>query len=157
MALGLPTVAVLTPSDWEVVIHDARVTPVDYEQKFDLVGITGYTAEIPSTYAIADEFRKRGIPVVLGGVHVSARPEEALKHADAIVIGEAEEVWKLLLTDLESGELRTTYQAGRLCTMEKMRIPRRELFNRDMYTTYYTIQATRGPSRFSIKRTSFSG
>ncbi len=90
VALGLPTVAALTPSDWEVVIHDARVTPVDYEQKFDLMGITGYTAEIPSTYAIADEFRKRGIPVVLGGVHVSARPEEALKQADAIVIGEAE-------------------------------------------------------------------
>jgi radical SAM superfamily enzyme YgiQ (UPF0313 family) len=144
VALGLPTVAALTPSDWEVVIHDARVTPVDFEQKFDLVGITGYTAEIPSTYAIADQFRERGVPVVLGGVHVSARPEEALKHADAVVIGEAEEVWKRLLIDFESGVLQTTYHADKLCTMEKMKIPRRELLNRDMYTTYNTIQATRG-------------
>jgi radical SAM superfamily enzyme YgiQ (UPF0313 family) len=144
VSLGLPTVAGLTPSNWDVVIHDSRVMPVDYEQKFDLVGITGYTAEIPSTYAIADRFRKRGIPVVLGGVHVSARPEEALKHADAVVIGEAEGVWKQLLSDFESGALQSTYHSDRLCTMENMEIPRRELLNRDMYTTYYTTQATRG-------------
>ena len=144
VALGLPTVAALTPSDWDVVIHDARVTPVDYEQKVDLVGITGYTAEIPSTYEIADQFRKRGVPVVLGGVHVSARPEEALKHADAVVIGEAEGVWKQLLTDFESGELQTTYHSDRLCTMEKMKIPRRELLNREMYTTYYTLACCSG-------------
>ena len=144
VALGLPTVAALTPPEWDVVIQDARVTPVDYEQKVDLVGITGYSAEILSSYAIADQFRKRGVPVVLGGVHVSARPEEALKHADAVVIGEAENVWKQLLIDFESGALRTTYHSDTLCTMEKMKIPRRELLNRDMYTTYYTIQATRG-------------
>ncbi len=144
VALGLPTVAGLTPSNWDVLIHDSRVSPLDYEQKVDLVGITGYTAEIPSTYAIADQFRKRGIPVVLGGVHVSARPEEALQHADAVVIGEAEGVWQRLLTDLESGTLQTTYHADGLCTMEKMKIPRRGLLNRDMYTTYYTVQATRG-------------
>jgi len=144
VALGLPAVAALTPPGWNVAIHDARVTPLDYEQKIDLVGITGYTAEIPSTYAIADEFRKRGIPVVLGGVHVSAMPEEALKHADAVVIGEAEEIWKQLLIDFESGSMQTTYHSDMLCTMEKMKIPRRELLNKAMYTTFYTIQATRG-------------
>jgi hypothetical protein len=64
VALGLPTVAALAPLRWTVAIHDARVTPLYSEQKIDLVGITGYTAEIPSTYAIADEFRKRCIPVV---------------------------------------------------------------------------------------------
>jgi radical SAM superfamily enzyme YgiQ (UPF0313 family) len=143
-ALGLPTVAALTPPGWNVAFHDARVTPVDYEQKIDLVGITGYTAEITSTYAIADEFRKRGIPVILGGVHVSAMPEEALKHADAVVIGEAEEIWKRLLIDFESGSMETTYHSDMLCTMQKMKIPRRELLNKAMYTNYYTIQATRG-------------
>jgi radical SAM superfamily enzyme YgiQ (UPF0313 family) len=144
VALGLPTVAALTPPGWNVAIHDARVSPVDYEQKIDLVGITGYTAEIPSTYAIADEFRKRGIPVVLGGVHVSALPAEALQHADAVVIGEAEEVWKQLLIDFESGSMQTTYHSDMLCTMEKMKIPRRDLLNRAMYANYNTIQATRG-------------
>jgi radical SAM superfamily enzyme YgiQ (UPF0313 family) len=144
VALGLPTVAALTPPSWNVSINDSRVTPLDYEQKVDLVGITGYTAEIPSAYAIADEFRKRGIPVVLGGVHVSAMPEEALKHADAVVIGEAEEVWERLLIDFESGSLQTTYRSDMLCTMEKMKIPRRELLNESMYTCYNTLQATRG-------------
>lgn len=144
VSLGLPTVAVLTPPGWDVSIHDARVAPLDYEQKVDLVGITGYTAEITSTYAIADEFRRRGIPVVLGGVHVSAMSEEALKHADAVVIGEAEEVWKQLLIDFESGSMQATYHADLLCKMEKMKIPRRVLLDRAMYTSYNTIQATRG-------------
>jgi radical SAM superfamily enzyme YgiQ (UPF0313 family) len=144
VALGLPTVAALTPPGWNVAIHDARVAPLDYEQKVDLVGITGYTAEIPSTYAIADEFRKRGTPVVLGGVHVSAMPEEALKHADAVVIGEAEEIWKQLLIDFESRSMQTTYHSDTLCTMAKMKIPRLELLNKAMYTNYYTLQATRG-------------
>lgn len=144
LALGLPTVAALTPPGWDVVIHDARVTAVDYNQEVDLVGITGYTAEIASAYAIADEFRSRGVPVVLGGVHVSALPEEGLKHADAVVIGEAEEIWKQLLVDFQSGNLKAIYHAERLCTMQEMKIPRRDLINRDMYTNYYTIQATRG-------------
>ncbi len=143
-ALGLPTVAALTPPGWNVAIHDARVAPLDYEQKVDLVGVTGYTAEINSAYAIADEFRKRGVPVVLGGVHVSATPEEALKHADSVVIGEAEEIWKQLLIDFESRSMQATYHSDTLCTMEKMKIPRRDLLNKAMYTGYNTIQATRG-------------
>ncbi|MFH0822135.1 MAG: radical SAM protein [Pseudomonadota bacterium] len=144
VALGLPTVAALTPPGWEVAIHDARVAPLDYERKVDLVGITGYTAEIPSTYAIADEFRKRGVPVVLGGVHVSAMPEEALQHADAVVIGEAELVWERLLTDFESGSMQGVYHSDTPCTMLDMKIPRRDLLNSAMYTGFYTIQATRG-------------
>ncbi|HYA13764.1 MAG TPA: cobalamin-dependent protein [Syntrophales bacterium] len=87
VSLGLSTVAALTPPDWDVVIHDTRVTPVDFNQKVDLVGITGYAAEIPNTYAIADEFRKRGVPVVLGGVHVSALPTEALESVKRKVSG----------------------------------------------------------------------
>lgn len=144
VSLGLPTVAAITPSDWDVAIHDARVTDLDYEQKVDLVGITGYTAEIPSTYAIADQFRKRGVPVILGGVHVSALPEEALAHADAVIIGEAEEIWEQVLRDFSSGTMKTTYHSETLCSMGKMKIPRRELLNRNMYTSFHTIQATRG-------------
>ncbi len=144
VSLGLPTVAALTSAGWDVTIHDVRVTPVDYDAKVDLVGVTGYTAEIPSAYAIADEFRKRGVPVVLGGVHVSAMPDEALQHADAIMIGEAEEMWKQLLMDFESGSMKTIYHSDKLCTMKEMKIPQRGLLNKGMYTTFYTIQATRG-------------
>ncbi len=144
VALGLSTVAALTPPDWEVVISDARVAHVDFDQKVDLVGITGYTAEIPSTYAIADEFRKRGVPVVLGGVHVSALPSEALEHADAVIIGEAEGIWEKLLADFAVGAMHPTYRSEKLCSMEQMKIPRRDLLDRKMYTSFNTLQATRG-------------
>ncbi|OGQ44364.1 MAG: hypothetical protein A2W63_05175 [Deltaproteobacteria bacterium RIFCSPLOWO2_02_44_9] len=142
--LNLPTIAALTPKDWDVEILDARVKPVDYDAKVDLVGITGFTAEMPSAYSIADSFRKKSVKVVMGGVHVSAVPDEALKHADAVVIGEAELVWEKLLADFQRGELKQKYKADHLCDMKNMAIPRRELLDRSMYSGFYTLQATRG-------------
>ncbi|MEK6599049.1 MAG: radical SAM protein [Deltaproteobacteria bacterium] len=142
--LNLPTIAALTPTDWDVEILDARVKPVDYDAKADLVGITGFTAEMPGAYEMADNFRKKGVKVVMGGVHVSALPDEALQHADAVVIGEAELVWHKLLLDFKRGELKQKYKADKLCDMENMVIPRRNLLNREMYSGFYTLQATRG-------------
>ncbi|HPA44155.1 MAG TPA: radical SAM protein [bacterium] len=143
--LSLPTLAALTPNDWQVSILDSRAQPVDFDCKVDLVGITSFTAEIPSAYEIADGFRKRGIPVVLGGVHVSALPQEALHHADAVVIGEAELIWETLLRDLEAGKLQRIYRGENLCDMRDMKIPRRDLLDRDMYVACFnTVQATRG-------------
>lgn len=143
--LSLPTIAALTPEDWEVEIHDARAKPIDYDASVDLVGITAFTAEIPSAYEIADNFRKRGVKVVMGGVHVSALPGEALEHADSVVIGEAELVWKDALRDFEWGELKTRYKAHGLCEMEEMALPRRDLLDRKMYVSgFNTVQATRG-------------
>ena len=142
--LNLPTIAALTPTDWDVEILDARVKPVDYDAKADLVGITGFTAEMPGAYEIADNFRKKGVKVIMGGIHVSALPDEALQHADAVVIGEAELVWHKLLLDFKRGELKQKYKADKLCDMENMVIPRRNLLNREMYSGFYTLQATRG-------------
>lgn len=143
--LNLPTIAALTPVDWDVEVLDARVKAIDYGAKVDLVGITGLTSEIPSAYAIADGFRKAGTKVVMGGVHVSALPEEALLHADSVVIGEAELVWQRLLEDFSKGELRQRYRAERLCDMGDMAIPRRGLLDRKMFGSgFNTLQATRG-------------
>lgn len=143
--LSLPTLAGLTPKQWDVEIIDARVKTVDYDAKADLVGITGLTSEMPSAYEIADNFRKKGVKVVMGGVHVSALPEEALEHADAVVVGEAELVWAGLLEDLEKGELKKIYKAERLCDMKNMAVPERRLFDRSMYGSgFNTLQATRG-------------
>ncbi len=143
--LNLPTIAALTPGDWEVEVLDARVRDIDYGAKADLVGVTGLTSEIPSAYAIADGFRKAGTKVVMGGVHVSALPEEALGHADSVVIGEAELVWGRLLDDFKRGELRSRYKAGNLCDMGEMAIPRRGLLDRGMFGSgFNTLQATRG-------------
>jgi radical SAM superfamily enzyme YgiQ (UPF0313 family) len=142
--LSLTTLAGLTPDEWEVEIHDARVKPVDYTARVDLVGITGLTSEIPSAYEIADNFRARGITVVMGGVHVSALPDEALEHADAIVVGEAELVWAGLLDDYKTGRLKERY-TSKLCEMDGMAIPRRNLLDRGMYGSgFNTMQATRG-------------
>ena len=142
--LNLPTLAALTPKEWEVEILDARVTSVDYNARVDLVGITGFTAEIPSAYHIADNFRKKGVKVVMGGVHVSALPDEALQHADSVVIGEAELVWHKLLEDFKRSGLKQKYKADNLCDMENMVTPRRDILNRKMYSGFNTLQATRG-------------
>lgn len=143
--LNLPTIAALTPKDWDVEILDARAKKIDYSAKVDIVGITGFTAEMPSAYEIADNFRERDITVVMGGVHVSAMPDEALKHADAVVIGEAELVWEKLLADFKNGSLKQKYQASNLCDMKNMAIPRKDLLDRKMYVSgFNTLQATRG-------------
>ncbi len=142
--LSLPTIAALTPPDWDIEILDARTTAVDYDKKVDLVGITSFTAEAPSAYEIADGFREKGIKVVIGGVHASALPDEALNHADSVVIGEAEGVWEELLRDAENGTLKPRYKAEELIEMDNMAVPRRDLLDRSIYTSFNSLQATRG-------------
>jgi radical SAM superfamily enzyme YgiQ (UPF0313 family) len=143
--LNLPTIAALTPKDWDVEILDSRVRAVDYNAPVDLVGITGLTAEMPSAYEIAGNFRRRGVPVVMGGIHVSALPEETLLYADSVVVGEAELVWAELLEDFKAGRLKKLYRAENLCDMQKMAVPRRGLLDRSMYDAgFNTLQATRG-------------
>ena len=76
--------------DWDVTIVDEKVEPLDLEQSADLVGITTMTTTSLRAYEIADHFRRRGIKVVMGGMHVSSLPDEALEHCDSVVVGEAE-------------------------------------------------------------------
>jgi radical SAM superfamily enzyme YgiQ (UPF0313 family) len=141
----LTTIAALTPPQHEVVIHDARLREPDYDGDWDLVGFTGMTCEISHAYRMADEFRKRGKAVVIGGYHATALPEEAAKHADIVVVGEAEGLWPRIVSELANGGAQQViYQNEALIEMRDMAIPRRELLNRDMYTVFNTIQATRG-------------
>ena len=133
-----------TSNDIDVKILDARVEDVDYDLPVDLVGITGLTSEIPHAYEIADGFRNKGVKVVMGGVHVSALPDEALRHADSIVVGEAELVWGKLIEDFKTGQLKPVYQSDSLVDMKEMCTPRRSLLDYNMYTSFSTLQATRG-------------
>ncbi len=142
--LSLTTIAALTPEDVEVRILDARVEEVDYNERVDLVGITGLTSEIPHAYAIADGFRNKGTKVVMGGVHVSALPDEALQHADSVVVGEAELVWKRVIDDCRTGNLKPIYKADGFIDVKDVAIPRRSLIDYKMYTSFSTLQATRG-------------
>ena len=143
--LTLTTIAALTAPQHDVVIHDARLSEPNYDGDWDLIGFTGMSCEMPHVYQMAGEFRKRGKTVAIGGFHASALPEEVAKHADIVVVGEAEGLWQRILFELANGgEKHTIYQNEGLIGMRNMAIPRRGLLNRDMYVVPTTIQATRG-------------
>ncbi|MFH1878287.1 MAG: radical SAM protein [Candidatus Omnitrophota bacterium] len=139
--LGLAYVAASTPDNWEVKILDEYTDKIDFGVKADIVGITSYTVNAPRAYQIAGEFRKRGITTVMGGIHASMMPEEALKHTDAVVVGEAEFIWEKVISDFENKRLKRKYTAERM-PLNDLPIPRRDLFS-DKYVMD-VIQTTRG-------------
>ncbi len=142
--LTLTTLAALTPPDIEVRITDENVEPIDFEEDVDLVGVTGMIMHAPRAYQIAKRFRQRGIPVVMGGPHASSLPLEAKEHVDAVVIGEAENVWEGLIKDLNKGCLKPFYKADAYCSMKGIPPPRLDLLRKDAYMTINCAQTTRG-------------
>ena len=142
--LNLPYVAALSPPGEEVRIVDEAFEKIDFGEKIDLVGITAQTPVAPRAYQIADEFRKRGIPVVMGGVHASMLPQEALQHVDAVVVGEAEKVWPTLIEDLRKGQMRRTYVGSEFVNPSDLPLPRRELLNEKFYFPLKLLETTRG-------------
>jgi len=142
--LALPVIAALTPDEWEVSIVDENVDDVDFEADVDLVGITTMTATAPRAYTIADRFRARGVKVVMGGMHVSALPQEALQHADAVVVGEAEGCWHRVLEDFKRGQMKGIYRSEQLPDMAGQPLPRRDLLNKKAYILTSVLQVARG-------------
>jgi radical SAM superfamily enzyme YgiQ (UPF0313 family) len=106
---GLQIISAETPSEHHVTLIDEYHRPADPDLQADLIGISVWTASATRAYDLADRYRGRGIPVILGGPHVTVCPEEAQSHADAIVIGEAESVWRGLLHDFERRQLQPRY------------------------------------------------
>ncbi|MCC6463417.1 MAG: B12-binding domain-containing radical SAM protein [Saprospiraceae bacterium] len=151
-SLGLLTLAAHTPPHWQVLYRelDAWSEP-DIDEIFshrpDLVAFSALTPRINETYALAARFRQAGIPVAIGGLHVSALPEEALLHADAVVQGEGERIWERLLQDVENGCLKGLYSSLRdqqyRFHLTESKIPRYELLDISKYNRL-TIQTTRG-------------
>ena len=142
---GLLAVAGAIPRDrYEVVLTDENIESIDFDLEADLVGISAMTCYVNRGYEIADAFRGRGVPVVMGGVHPSFMPQEALKHCDAVVIGEVELVLAKLLDDLERGEMRGTYKSERLHPMENLPMPRYDLIKKNRYVNRTFVQTSRG-------------
>lgn len=141
--LALPTLAAVTPSDVEVVLTDENVEPIDFDEAVDLVGITGMACAIPRAYEIVAQYRERGVATVMGGIHVSMLPDEAARHCDAVVVGEAEEVWEQVVRDAQKGSLKNVYQAPRFPDLSKSPIPRWDLLKNQHYLTF-SIQTGRG-------------
>ena len=108
-SLALYILEGLTPSEHSVKIVEEELERVPCEEEFDLVGISCMTANAPRAYQFADGFREKGIKVVLGGIHPTILPDEALEHADSVAIGEAEGVWENLIDDFIAGHLRQKY------------------------------------------------
>jgi radical SAM superfamily enzyme YgiQ (UPF0313 family) len=135
----------------EVFCIDEAVEDIDFNVKYDLVGITATTITAKRAYAIASEFRSRGTTVVMGGIHVSMVPDEAQHYADSIVVGEAEKSWPQCIHDFENGCLNKKYVDTSRASLQKLPYPRFDLIRMNKYikfpfkkTPFISIQTARG-------------
>lgn len=147
MPLTLPTLAALVPADLphELACYDEGIAdlPIDSLQA-DLVGITVITGTAPRAYAIAAQLRRRGIAVVIGGPHPTLIPDDAQPHADAVVVGYAEDEWPRLLRDFAAGRMRSRYTAAPDVVIGGRPLPDRSVLPRWKYLTADVFEATRG-------------
>ncbi|MFO8073883.1 MAG: radical SAM protein [Polyangia bacterium] len=141
--LGLMVIAGLTPRDWEVTIIDENLGVPDYSglPRPDLVGVTAFTSQAERAYALATHFRDEGVSVVIGGIHATMCLEEASSYVDAVVTGEAEKVWKRVLKDARSDQLKPLYEGG-LAEMSELSPARHDLLPNEY--AFGSVQTTRG-------------
>ena len=139
--LGLAYVAGVTPSNWEVKIADENSDTFEFEEA-DLVGITAFTSNINRAYEIAQMYRKRKIKVIMGGIHVSMLPDEALQYADAVVVGEVEGIWERAINDFDSNRLSPKYVGPRIDLAGFQIRPRRDLLHPNYL--WHSVQTSRG-------------
>jgi len=142
-AISLAMIAALTPDNFNIRLIDTANEPVPYEEPCDLALIVGQTHHMPNTYDIADKLRARATKVILGGMHVTAMPEEALKHADTVILGEGESVWEEILNDFAKNRLKEKYY-GTAVDLSTLPPIRRDLFNNTFYHPGQIIETTRG-------------
>ena len=125
--VNLPLLAALTTPGHTITIVEEAFAPDDISQDVDLVGITVLTELAIRAYQIGDTYRRKGVKVVMGGIHPTVLPDEALEHADAVVVGEAEGVWPQLVSDAASGQMQRIYRAGKMTDLKGLPKPRRDL------------------------------
>lgn len=143
--LTLTTLAALVPSDMEaeVSIIDEGISEIPNQLDADLIGMTVITGSAKRSYILAEQFKKQGITVVLGGPHVTLLPDEAAEHADAIVTGYAEQTWPQLLRDFQAGSLKSRYVQNIDLDLSNMPFPHRHLLPKGSYITQNVFEATR--------------
>ena len=140
--ITLPHMAAITPDKYDVKIVNENYEDINFDEDCNLVGITCYTMTAPRVYEIADEFRKRGKKVVLGGYHPTAMPNEAIQHADSVVLGMAEASWPKVLADAEKNNLKRFYERDTNYDMADIPPLRRDLIKRNPILG--AIQTTKG-------------
>ena len=141
--LGLMVLAGLTPLEWEVSIFDENLGIPDYEAlpRPDLVGITAFTSQANRAYEVARRFRRRGVPIVMGGIHATMCLDEATERVDSVVTGEAESVWVQVLEDARQGRLKSRYDGG-FADMKDIPAARHDLL--PPAYAFGAVQTTRG-------------
>lgn len=144
--LTLPYLAALTPPEWDVRLIDEQLMEIDFKAPVDLVAITTWTINSFRAYEIADRFRKKGVPVMMGGPHTCFYSEEAAEHCDAVGIGEGENIWPVMLEDAARGRLKKFYRADSLPTLKGLPLPRYDLLDLRKYSFFktFSIQSSRG-------------
>lgn len=148
--LGLGVLAALTPPGIDIRLWDERVDAVDFDERTDLVAISVEIYTARRSYEIADEYRARGVPVVMGGVHPTLLPEEAAEHADSVYRGDAEPLWHQVVADVRDGCLRPRYNAPFVPPQPGGLMPRRDLYHPGAYLPLSLMQFGRG-CRFSCE------
>ncbi|MCZ6690619.1 MAG: radical SAM protein [Planctomycetota bacterium] len=143
--LTLPMLAAVTPRDVDLRLLNETVEEIPYDEPWDLVGITGMGSGIVRAWQIADEFRRRKVTVIQGGIAVTlSGPELALDHVDSVVLGEAEEVWPRVLKDFAGGRLQPVYRMQRRPPIDQLPLPRYDLMDPSLLGKWRPVQATRG-------------
>lgn len=142
--LQLGILAALTPPDVAVSMVDDRLEPVPYDASFDLVAVTVETFTARRAYEIADTFKKHGKKVLLGGMHVTLLPEEAMRHADSVMTGDAEDRWAEMIDDLRAGRLKDAYVCRPVAVPQKGVLTRRDIFSGKKYLPLSLLQFSRG-------------
>ena len=141
--LGLAILAGYLNWEDEIILQDEHVEDLDLEDNPDLVVIQAYITSAYRAYEIADQYRKRGVHVALGGLHVTSLPEEAALHADTIFLGPGEDTWPQFLADFRNGSPRSIYISSRR-TLENTPPVRRDLIKRHLYLVPNSIVVSRG-------------
>ncbi|MCB1192917.1 MAG: B12-binding domain-containing radical SAM protein [Leptospiraceae bacterium] len=136
-------IAGLTPVDVSVKFYDDRIEPIPFDELTDLVAISVETYTAKRSYQIATEYRRRNIPVVMGGFHPTLVPEEVLEYAEAIVVGEAENCWGELVSDFKAGKLKRAYKSPSRPDITKT-VPDRSIFDGKKYLPVGLVEAARG-------------
>lgn len=146
VGLALPLLAALTPEDWDIDLVLETIEDVDLETDAQVIGISSMGHSVIRAIELAKEYRNRGKTVILGGYMVSLMAEEAGQYCDAVVIGDAEGVWRELLLDWEAGQLKKIYRAE-LDSLENLPLPRYDLLTDKAIGDFLPVQAGRGCPR----------
>ena len=138
--LAPAVLASLTPRDVEVKFYDDRMEPIPYDEPTDLVAISVETYTARRAYQIASEYRRRGVPVVMGGFHATLATDEVCEYAESVVVGEAENLWPQLISDFRDGHMQRVYRSDARPALDGIR-PDRAIFQGKKYLPIGLVEA----------------